>query len=388
MITWGRRPARRMESGRSTRKGADGGSAEPTAGRERPGRGRQPARRLLWMLLAGLLPVATAGGVAGCARGGTARPARQTKELFQSVCTISLYDHIADSVFDAVWARLAEIDGRMSMWKGDSELSRLNAAAGKGPVPASEDLLETVRRGLELARLSGGRYDPTVGPLVKLWAIGTPEERVPERDEIATALGLLDWRGVVVDLAAGTVALPRSGMALDFGSQAKGYGAKAAGEVLEAAGVESALVDVGGCILAYGANPSGTPWRIGVQDPSGTRGSATVGYLLARDRIASTSGIYERRFVSGGHSYHHIMDTSTGFPVENGVVSVTVLSDRHENADGPTLAFLALGAEEGIATAERMGLPAVFILEGKRIRLSSEAKGLFALTDPDYTLES
>ncbi len=276
----------------------------------------------------------------------------------------------------------------MSMWKVDSELSLLSAKAGEGPEKTSPELLDILHRGLELASLSGGRYDPTVGPLVKLWAIGTAEERVPSDGEIAEALNLVNWHDLRIDLAQGTVDLLKSGMVLDLGSQAKGYAAREGGRILTQRGVASAIVDIGGCILALGKHPSGESWRIGVQDPSGERGTAVVGYLRAKDEIASTSGIYERHFMKDGKLYHHIMDTATGYPVDNQVVAVTVLSGKEENPDGPTLACLALGVQAGLTFADSMELCAVFILKDRSIVLSSLARHRFVLTNQGYSIKN
>jgi len=322
-------------------------------------------------------------------------PERRTESMFQSVCSITLYDHATDEVFAACFERLRGLDAMLSMWKTDSALSRLNAAAGTGPVKVPPELAENLRRGLELAELSGGRYDPTVGPLVKLWGVGTNYQRVPAASEIRDALALLDRRGIILDSAAGTVALPRAGMSIDFGSQAKGYSAREAGRILASRGVRSALVDLGGCVLALGSHPSGKAWKIGVQDPFAARGergeraardARIIGYFLARESLVSTSGIYERFFRADGKTWHHIMDTTTGYPVENGLVSATVLLDREENADGPCLAALALGAGEGIAFADRLGAAAVLLDREKRVYLSAAAKENFVLTDASWSV--
>jgi thiamine biosynthesis lipoprotein len=311
-------------------------------------------------------------------------PERRFETIFQSACSVSIYDRPSDETFEAVWARLREIDAMMNMWNEDSDLSRLNAAAGTGAVAVPAEILEVLGHALRLCDLSGGRYDPTVGPLVKLWGVGTPRARVPEAAAIAEALSLLDRASVRADVAAGTVELGRPGMALDFGSVAKGFGVVQTGRILAQRGVKSAIADLGGCVLALGSNPSGGSWRIGIQDPSAERGRSTVGYFLARDAAVATSGTYERRFVQDGKSYHHIMDTSTGYPVDNSIVSVTVLVERDSNPDGPPLALLALGAERGLELADELGIAAVFIEQGRRLRVSKKAKAIFVKTSSDY----
>ncbi len=315
------------------------------------------------------------------------RPVRDTQNLFQSVCQASLYDHASQATLDELWTGLRKLDQQMSMWKPDSEVSRLSEKAGEGPIRVSTDLFAVLERGVELSRLSGGRYDPTVGPLVKLWAIGTPEARVPSHGEILDVMKLVNWQDLRIDHESQTVELIKGGMVLDFGSQAKGYAAREAGRILVRRGVRSAIVDIGGCVIALGMNREGKPWRIGIQDPGGERGSSVVGYLLAHDEIASTSGIYERHFIQDGRLYHHIMDTQTGYPVDNEVVAVTVLCPRDDNPDGPTLAFLAMGVEKGLALANRMGLCAVFLLKDRSIVLSQAADGRFILTDEAYRID-
>ena len=270
------------------------------------------------------------------------------------------------------------------MWDDSSELARLNARAGSGPVQASRDLVAAAARGPELARLSDGVFDISVGPLVRLWGIGGPNPCVPSQAQLGAARALVDWRRVRVDEAAGTIELA-PGMRLDFGALAKGYGAEEGGRVLAAMGVRSGLLDVGGCVLVIGSGPKGAAWRIGVQDPDLARGRP-LGYFSVRDGAVDTSGVYERFFESGGHRYAHIMDTRTGLPVEGEVVSATVMLPRGQNSDGPPLAMLVLGVDEGLALADTLGIAAVLVGRDRRVHLSKAARGSFTLIDRSYSL--
>jgi thiamine biosynthesis lipoprotein len=297
---------------------------------------------------------------------------------------LTLRDHAEDSAFDACFARLRAIDAEMNMWDPASELSRLNARSGQGPVPASRDLVVTAARGLELARLSLGVFDPSVGPLVKLWGIGGPRPRLPTEAEIATARSLVDWRRVKVDESALTIDL-EAGMELDFGALAKGFGAEAGATLLAGLGVKSAVLDVGGCVAVLGSGAGGAAWRVGVQDPQSPRGTP-LGYFSLRNAAVDTSGLYERYFEWDGKRYAHIFDTRTGRPLEGSLVSATVATLRGENADGPPLILLVLGPEQGIAFADRMGWAAVLIGEGRKVFVSKSAKQSFTLIDNNYSL--
>ncbi len=306
--------------------------------------------------------------------------------IFSSAVVLTLNDHASDASFEACFARLREIDAEMNMWDPASELSRLNAGAGQGPVAVSSDLMKTALRGIDLAGQSGGIFDPTVAPLVKLWGIGGPHPRLPADSEVGSARALVGWRRVKADEAARTIEL-EAGMGLDFGALAKGYGAEEGGRLLASRGVRSGLLDVGGCVLVIGGDSRGGSWRIGVQNPASARGEP-LGYFSLRDSTVDTSGVYERFFESGGRRYAHIMDTRTGRPLTGGLVSASVALPRGQNADGPPLALLVLGPEEGIALADRLGLAAVLLGPGNRYYLSKDARGSFVLLDQSYRLSN
>jgi thiamine biosynthesis lipoprotein len=269
----------------------------------------------------------------------------------------------------------------------DSDLGRINAAAGAQAVAVHPDTMKTLKRALRFAELSGGAFDPTVGPLVKLWNIGSGNERIPGEDEIARALALINWRDVVVDEDAGTVLLARPGMSLDLGAIAKGYAADEAAGIIAASGIERALIDLGGNILIHGAKEDGSPWRVGIQNPEAGRGAYIGVAEVAGNKTLVTSGVYERFFESGGRRYHHILSTLTGYPVESGLLSVTVISDNSMNADALSTSLFALGYEKGLALVESVAnTEAVFVFEDHSIRGSSGAFDHFTVTDSGFTM--
>ena len=312
-------------------------------------------------------------------------PVTQTRELPYAHCTLTLYDHANEATFAACFARIETILHEFNMYSADSEISAVNRAAGTSAVPVSEDFRKVLRQGLELSNLTDGLFDPTVGPLVKLWGIGSDKARVPKPEEIRSALRLVGWRDVVLDESAKTVALRRAGMTLDFGALLKGFAAVEGGRVLSTRGVRSAIMDIGGSVLALGSRPDGAPWRIGLQKPGAPRGTI-LGEVQVRDEVVNTSGAYEQFFIMNGRRYQHILDPRTGYPVDNGVEAVTVISSRLRNADGPTLCILALGAKSGLALAQRIGVDAVIIGSDHTIHMTPGASRRFTLLDPTYTI--
>jgi thiamine biosynthesis lipoprotein len=322
----------------------------------------------------------------------------QAEFIMGTVCGINLYDGGSRSLYADIFTRLREIDRAMSAntatpdeaageGSGESEIGRINRSAGKEPVKVSADLIAVLEKALRYAELSGGAFDPTVGPLVKLWGIGGETPRVPGAEEIEAALSLIDWRDVLVDRDRETVFLRRPGMALDLGAIAKGYAADEAARLIKKAGLKRGIIDLGGNIFALGAREGNQSWRIGVQDPGGERGGY-LGILLVRDKSVVTSGVYERYFTAGDRRYHHILSTRDGYPVDNGLLSVTIIADSSIDADALSTTAFTLGGEEGRSLVESIpGVEAVFVFADGTVRGTSGAMEIFTLTGDKYRIE-
>jgi thiamine biosynthesis lipoprotein len=344
----------------------------------------------------GLLLVAlffSLGGFTGCSR----RMAAQTEFALGTICSVNLFEGGTRKRYAAIFARLREIENVMSANMADTDLDRINQNAGITPVPVDPELIAVLEQARSYAEASDGAFDPTVGPLVKLWGIGSDNARVPAQDEIDAALALIDWRDLIIDRERGTAFLRRPGQALDLGAIAKGYAADEAVRLAEQAGVKRALVDLGGNIFAYGARAHGArgkanadgpaPWRIGVQDPRDNRG-AYLGILQVIDKSIVTSGIYERYFEDdNGLRYHHLLSTRDGYPVNNGLLSVTIIADHSIDADGLSTSAFTLGYEKGRALVESVpGADAIFIFEDLGVRLTPGAADAFTLSNDEYHL--
>jgi len=314
-----------------------------------------------------------------------AGPVTQSRQLPFALTTVTLYDHAREATFTACFERIETILNEFNMYNADSEISAVNQAAGKGPVRISADFCDALGQALQLANLTDGLFDPTVGPLVRLWKIGSDQAHVPKPEEINSALHLIGWKDVAFNQRAKTVSLSRPGMTLDFGAILKGFAAVETGRVLNAKGVKSAVCDIGGSVLALGSRPDGTPWRIGIQTPGAPTG-VHLGVVEVRDEVVNTSGSYEQFFVQNGRHYQHIFDPHTGYPIDNGIISVTVVAKRVQNADGPTLAILASGTEKALALAQRLGVDAIVVGEDHTIHITPGLSGRFVLDDASYRI--
>jgi thiamine biosynthesis lipoprotein len=322
---------------------------------------------------------------------GCSQPARTQSEFaLGTACAVTLYDtdgKKAKETFNAVFSRLAEIENRMSANKADSELSAVNQNAGIAPAQIPADLFAVIEKSLYYAEISGGAFDPTIGALAKLWGINSEDARVPDQSEINAAIPLVNYRNVRLNKADSSVFLTESGMRLDLGGIAKGYAADEAVRIIEKNGVKRAIVNLGGNIFIHGEKPDKKRWRIGVQNPLADR-ETSLGFIeISGNKTLVTSGVYERFFEIDGARYHHILSAQDGYPVRNGLLSVTVVADSSIDADALSTALFVLGFEKGSTLAESLkGVEAVFIFEDKSIRGTSGVLPNFTLTDNSFLL--
>ena len=287
-------------------------------------------------------------------------PLTRTDFLMDTVVTIKLYDSRDEDILDECFEICRRYEALFSRTIPDSDIGRLNAAAAEGmtePLPLSPETIELIRIGLEYGELSDGRFDITIAPLSTLWDFGAEDPHVPSDEEISRALALVDYRKV--QITEDGVLLPEAGMAIDLGGIAKGYIADRLAEYLRDAGVASAVISLGGNVYCVGSRPDKKAFRISIENPD--PGALTdAGVYRVADASVVTSGGYERGFTENGKWYHHILDTRTGYPVENDLASVTIFSADSVVGDALSTTCFALGFEEGLALIN--SLPDVYAM--------------------------
>lgn len=276
----------------------------------------------------------------------------------------------AEAAAEAVFEVFRRVDAEMSEWQESSPLSDVNRRAGGEPVAVPAELLEVIRRGIEIGERTGGAFDVTWAALWGLWDFRAAEPRVPPADDIARRARLVDYRRVELDEAAGTVRLPEPGMMIGLGGIAKGYALERAAAVLRARALESFLLVCGGQVYAAGDRAGRGAWRVGVRDPRGGPDDLFA-RLELRDASASTSGDYESFFLADGVRYHHILDPGTGRPAR-GLRSATVVSADPVLADALSTGIFVMGPEAGLALVERLpDAEAVLIDDDGRVLVTS-----------------
>jgi thiamine biosynthesis lipoprotein len=278
-----------------------------------------------------------------------------------------------------IQATLDEVVAQMSHWEADSDLSRYNRAARGTRHRLPAGFAHVVSVALEVAQASQGAFDPTLGPMVALWGFGASPGpmRVPSEAERAAAAQRVGWCRLVWDPGSAELLQP-GGLALDLSAIAKGYGVDAVAAYLRHAGVEAALVEVGGELFGYGDKPDGQPWRVLVESaPDEDAASELPPRVLAlRDLAVATSGDRWHHFDAGDERYSHTFDPRLHRPVPRAPAAVTVVAADTTRADAWATAMTVLGPEKGLALAGRLSLAVRF--------LAREANGLRESLSPAF----
>lgn len=310
----------------------------------------------------------------------------ETKFLLGTICTVTIYDHQSQAVLDKVFDRIKEIDDKMSANKDGSEIDLVAKAAGKNYIKVSDDTFYVIEKGKYYSEKSGGVFDISIGPLVKLWGIGTDNARVPSKEEIDVKKSLVNYKDILLNEKEKSVMLKKEGMMLDLGGIAKGYAADEAARILKENNVKHAIINLGGNVVALNGNINGKPWNIGIQDPFNTRG-AVAASIAVTNKTVVTSGIYERYFEVNGVRYHHILDPFTGYPMESGLASVTIVTDSSIDADAMTKKLFYSGAEKGLDLLKSTpGVDAVFITKDKKVFATEGIKSSLKIINSEYKL--
>ncbi len=296
-----------------------------------------------------------------------------------TVHTVTIFDAEGPEAASDARAYLLDLHGAWSCFKEDSLVSRINQAAGRQPVAVDEDTFEVLRQAKRYGRITEGAFDVTVGPLADLWRRAMEERQLPGDEAVWQALALVNFANVTLDEEAHTVLLEKAGQRIDLGGIAKGYAVDELRKRLRRHGVRRALLDLGGTVAALGC---GLP--VGIRDPFRLHG-APMGTLMLEDRIAVTSGVYERFAYMDGYRYHHVVDPRTGYPSKSGLVSVTLVGENGGALDAFATAALILGMEKSAPMLAEQGMDAVFVTEQGQVFVTRGLKRQFHLYNTTNT---
>ncbi len=313
------------------------------------------------------------------------QPQMYTASTFAMDTMISqqAYGENATPAMQEVNVALADFDAQMSLYNPDSDISAINNSAGIAPANVSPQTVSLLKDTLALSQQSKGAFTATIAPLSLLWGVTSDSPKVPSQAEIDALLPLVD--DTAVKVSDTSVYLTQPGMALDLGGVAKGAACDIVKEIYTKNSIDSALISIGGNVYAHGTKPDGTAFRVGFRDPNRSDQSYIAAVEMTNEVIAISGG-YERFFEVDGKRYIHILDPRTGYPVENDIVSVGVISEVGIEADFWSTALFVSGSEKAIAYMQDGG-KAILLDDLGTLYVSATLKDRFEMSSSEYNVE-
>ena len=319
---------------------------------------------------------------------GSQEPVSATAIKLNTTVTVTIYDSQDRELLTECMNLCDKYEKIFSRTASDSELYQLNhreltpVAGTEDTFQVSDPLAELIRKGLYYSELSEGAFDIAIEPLTSLWDFTAEDPQVPEDRLIQEALTKCDYHNVSVS-DNNEVILKTEDTAIELGAIAKGYIADRLKDYLISQGVKSAIINLGGNVLCIGGKPDDSSFKIGIQNPFADR-SETIAVMDIKDKSVVSSGVYERCFEQDGTLYHHLLNPRTGYPYDNGLIAVTIISDESVDGDALSTTCFALGLEDGMKLAESLdNVQAFFVTSDYEIHYTKDFQKEITVTETD-----
>ena len=320
----------------------------------------------------------------GCSNSSSDTITESTFAL-DTVITVTLFENDQETI-ESVFELIKSYEDKLSAHVSGSEVDQINANAGN-PVTVSMETAELIKKSIQYSDISGGLFDITIGPLSNLWSIGSDieDQHPPEESQIIQAKSSIDYGQIKISQNTVTIGTSQS---IDLGGIAKGYITDKIIDLLEDRNIERAILNLGGNVYVHGRKENGSPYAVGIQNPDSERGEI-IGIVRLSDSSVVTSGLYERYFIYDGILYHHILDPFSGYPIENNLKSVSIISPDSVDGDALSTTLFLLGLEKGYELAESLeSIEAIFITKDNEVYLTGSLSDHFELTDEQFTQKS
>ena len=304
------------------------------------------------------------------------KTSNKTLHLMGTVIKLYLVSENADMLLDKASFMLANFEQVFSANSDLSPLVALKETAYKAPQKVPSTLFDLIKIGKAHSQTNDNLLNIAIGPLTRLWHIGFLDARIPSHEEIQAKLGLIKPENISLNEENKTIFFEEKGMTIDLGAIAKGYFCDKIMAFFIENGATSAMVDLGGNVLVYGNSPKGKiDWEVGIQNPFLPRGNL-VASVSIRNQSVVTSGIYERIFKIDGQTYHHILDSKTGYPIKTNIASLTIIADKSLDCDLYTTKFFGLDIGSILQNVNAIeGMAAIVITTDGRMAHTSNLKG-------------
>ena len=316
-------------------------------------------------------------------------PISSTAIKLNTAVTVTIYDSKDRDLLTECMNLCDKYEKVFSRTDADSELYKLNhrkltpAEGTEDTYQVSDSLAELVSEGLDYSELSKGAFDIAIEPLTSLWDFTAEDPQVPKDSLIQAALPKCDYHNISVDKDKNEITLKTDDTAIELGAIAKGYIADRLKDYLVSQNVKSAIINLGGNVLCIGGKPDNSAFKIGIQKPFADR-SETIAVMDIKDKSVVSSGIYERCFEQDGTLYHHLLNPKTGYPYDNGLIAVTIISDKSVDGDALSTTCFALGLEDGMKLAESLDdVQAFFVTSDYEIHYTKDFRKKIKVTETE-----
>ena len=316
-------------------------------------------------------------------------PISSTAIKLNTAVTVTIYDSQDRNLLTECMNLCDKYEKVFSRTSADSELYKLNhrkltpVEGTEDTYQVSDDLAELVSEGLDYSQLSEGAFDIAIEPLTSLWDFTAEDPQVPKDSLIQAALPKCDYHNISVDKDKNEITLKTADTAIELGAIAKGYIADRLKDYLVSQNVKSAIINLGGNVLCIGEKPDNSAFKIGIQKPFADR-SETIAVMDIKDKSVVSSGIYERCFEQDGTLYHHLLNPKNGYPYDNGLIAVTIISDKSVDGDALSTTCFALGLEDGMKLAESLDdVQAFFVTSDCEIHYTKDFQKKIKVTETE-----
>lgn len=309
-----------------------------------------------------------------------------TQTMMGTTVSLMLFEP-NETVVQHVFNTINQLENKLTVNRPVSEVMSINNAAGKHPIRVSHAVYSLIEQAWKVSLIPDSCFNVAIGPLVKLWKIGFSGHQVPDPEQIVEKRSLIDPNDIELDPNSCSVFLKKVGMEIDLGAIAKGYIADVIKLVLQQHKVYQAIINLGGNVLTIGDSPIDAEgyWHIGLKKPFSSVENELVGLIKVKNKSVVTSGIYERYFIENQHVYHHILDSKTGYPLDNELKSITVISDTSLEGDIYSTILYGFGIEKTKQLLKnQQNLSAIFLLKDKTIKIVNPDNFAFELLNREY----
>jgi thiamine biosynthesis lipoprotein len=293
----------------------------------------------------------------------------RTVYAMDTVMTLKAYGKNGEKALDDAENEIEKLDNALRRGNNESEIYKVNSEKS---AQVSDETAALVREALDICESTDGAFDISIAPVMDLWGFYTKDFYVPNNDELATELEKVNYKNIIVE--DNTISVSENSQ-LDLGGIAKGYLSSRIMEIFTQDGVTSGIISLGGNVQTLGKKIDGSNWKVAIQNPDD---ETYIGGLAISDMAVITSGGYQRYFEQDGVIYHHIINPKTGYPAQNGVKSVSIVSDNGTLADGLSTALFVMGLDEGIKYwSEHDGFDVVFVTDDNGIYITEGIADIF-----------